>query len=103
MISILKLILSSVWTEIIMKNTKKDFEDVTPRDFLNLACELEEIKTNLNSKNSIINRTIYMRIYYAVFLFLREWLKKFTQYHSQKGEHAKLPNYIKKQTLLVRK
>lgn len=37
-----------------------------------------------------------MRIYYAVFLFLREWLKRFTIYQSRKGEHAKLPKYIKK-------
>lgn len=80
----------------IMKNTEKDFEDISPNEFLDLACELNQIKTDLNSTNSAINRTIYMRIYYAVFLFLREWLKRFMDYESQKGEHTKLPIFIKK-------
>lgn len=35
---------------IIMKNTKKDFEDVIPIEFLNLAYELEDIKEDLTSK-----------------------------------------------------
>ena len=30
------------------------------------------------------------------FFFLREWLKKNTGYKSLKGEHTKLPNFIKK-------
>ena len=37
-----------------------------------------------------------MRIYYSVFLFLREWLKKHTSYQSwPKGEHSRLANYIR--------
>lgn len=81
---------------IIMKNTKKDFEDVSPRDIFDFACELDDIKEDLSSTNSAVNRTIYVKIYYAVFLFLREWMKKHTKYKSLKGEHTKLPNYIKK-------
>ena len=81
---------------IILKNTKGDFEDVTPRDIFDFACELDEIKEDLSSEKSAVNRTIYVKIYYAVFLFLREWMKKHTPYKSLKGEHTKLPNYIKK-------
>ena len=65
---------------IIMKNTKKDFEDVSPRDIFDFACELDDIKEDLSSTNSAVNRTIYVKIYYAVFLFLREWMKKHTKY-----------------------
>lgn len=78
-----------------MKNTKQDFEDVSPNEILDLAHELDEIKEDLNSTNSSINRTVYTKIYYAVFLFLREWLKKYMGYKSFKGEHKKLPNFIK--------
>ena len=64
---------------IILKNTEGDFEDISPEEFLDFACELNQIKDDLNSTNSAINRTIYMRIYYDVFLFLREecWQKLF--------------------------
>lgn len=80
---------------IIMKNTKLDFEDVSPKEILDLSYELENIKDKLNSTNSAINRTVYVKIYYAVFLFLREWLKKHMNYKSLIGEHKKLPNFIK--------
>lgn len=80
----------------IMKNIEKDFENISPKEFLDFACELNQIKEDLNSTNSAINRTIYMRIYYAVFLFLREWLKKFMNYESRKGEHIKLPRFVRK-------
>ena len=79
-----------------MKNMERDFEDVSPQEIFDFACELDEIKEYLNSTNSAVNRTIYVKIYYAVFLFLREWLKKNTGYKSLKGEHTKLPNFIKK-------
>lgn len=73
-----------------------DFEDINPKEFLDLAHELDNIKDDLDSTNSSLNRNIYMRIYYAVFLFLREWLKKHTDYRSwAKGEHSRLANYIR--------
>ncbi len=79
-----------------MKNTEGDFEDVTPCEILEFAGELDEIKEDLDSSKSVVNRTVYVKIYYAVFLFLREWLKKHMNYQSQNGEHTKLPNFIKK-------
>ena len=80
---------------IFMKNKQNDFFDIEPKEFYEFACELEDIKYDLNSTESAINRSIYMRIYYAVFLFLREWLKKHTPYQSwRKGEHSRLANYI---------
>lgn len=73
-----------------------DFEDIEPGEFYDLACELENVKRDLNSTESSINRNVYGRIYYSVFLFLREWLKKNTDYDSRpSGEHTKLPNYIR--------
>ena len=79
-----------------MKSTKGDFEDISPKEILDLAGELNEIKDDLISTNSSVNRTVYVKIYYAVFLFLREWLKRHTGYKSLNGEHRKLPNFIKK-------
>lgn len=79
-----------------MRQKQNDFEDVEPGEFYDLACELNEIKEDLNSTNSAVNRNVYMRIYYYVFLFLREWLKKHTTYNSwRKGEHRRLANYIR--------
>ncbi|WP_405290772.1 hypothetical protein [Methanobrevibacter sp.] len=78
-----------------MKDIKQDFEDVSPKEIFDFAYELNSIKEDLNSSNSTINRTVYVKIYYAVFLFLREWLKKYTEYKSLRGEHKKLPNFIK--------
>lgn len=75
---------------------ENDFENIEPKEFYNLAYELNIIKKDLESTNSSINRTIYVRIYYAVFLFLREWLKKFSNYQSwPKGEHTRLAKYIR--------
>ena len=80
----------------IMRSMEGDFEDITPQDILDFAGELDEIKDDLNSSKSAVNRTIYVKIYYAVFLFLREWLKQHMNYESRNGEHTKLPNFIKK-------
>lgn len=81
---------------IFLRVTQNDFEDVEPKEFYDLACELNQIKKDLDSTESAINRNVYMRIYYAVFLFLREWLKKYTSYYSwPKGEHNRLANYIR--------
>ena len=80
---------------IIMKNIEGDFEDITPHEIFSFAYELDEIRNDLNSTNSAVNRTIYVKIYYSVFLFLREWLKEHMGYKSLKGEHTKLPNFIK--------
>ena len=81
---------------IFMRNKQEDFEDVEPKEFYDFACELNKIKDDLNSTESAVNRNIYMRIYYSVFLFLREWLKRYTHYNShRKGEHRRLANYIR--------
>ena len=78
-----------------MRNKKDDFEDVEPMEFYDLAGELDEIKDEMNSTESAVNRNIYSRIYYSVFLFVREWLKTNTPYKSwRKGEHSRLANYI---------
>lgn len=79
-----------------MRNKQNDFEDIDSKEFYDLSIELDEIKKNMSSSQSSVNRNIYMRIYYAVFLFLREWLKKHTNYHSwAQGEHRRLANFIR--------
>ena len=80
---------------IFLRNRESNIEDINPIEFHDFALELNEIKSNLKSSESAINRTIYTRIYYSVFLFLREWLNENTSYVSPNyGEHTKLPNYI---------
>ena len=37
---------------IILKNTKRDFEDVNPRDIFDFACELDEI-TRISAKSAV--------------------------------------------------
>lgn len=81
---------------ILLKKELNDFKDVEPVEFFNLARELDRIKKDLNSTEPSINRNIYGRIYYSIFLFLREWLKKHTSYQSwPKGEHSRMANYIR--------
>ena len=81
---------------ILLKRELNDFKDVEPVEFFNLARELDRIKKDLNSTEPSINRNIYGRIYYSIFLFLREWLKKHTSYQSwPKGEHSRMANYIR--------
>ena len=81
---------------ILLKKELNDFKDVEPVEFFNLARELDRIKKDLNSTEPSINRNIYERIYYSIFLFLREWLKKHTSYQSwPKGEHSRMANYIR--------
>jgi len=81
---------------ILLKRELNDFKDFEPVEFFNLANELEEIKKDLKSMESAVNRNIYSRIYYSIFLFLREWLKMHTDYNSwPKGEHSRMANYIR--------
>lgn len=72
-----------------------EFEDFRPLDFLVLAKEINEKQVNFKSPNSAIKRNILGRIYYSVFLFLRDWLLKHTSYNSNPiKEHSKIPRYI---------
>ena len=64
------------------------FENFNPEDFLQLAKELENNLANLEVNESSIYRTIFGRIYYAIFLYVREWLCENTEYKSNpQGEH----------------
>ncbi|WP_407375872.1 hypothetical protein [Methanobrevibacter sp.] len=45
-----------------MKNNVNDFKDIKPTDFIDFACELEEIGKDLKSYESAVNRTFYTRI-----------------------------------------
>lgn len=77
-------------------NTKK-FEKFEPIDFLKISEEINKHSNILDVDESSIERTIFGRLYYASFLYAREWLSKNHGYKS-KGprDHKNLPYYIKK-------
>ena len=60
-----------------------EFEDFQPLDFLDLANELNCNIEKFNASSSSVKRNIFGRIYYAIFLYGREWLLKHTNYTSQ--------------------
>lgn len=74
---------------------ESEFEDFNPQNFLEFACELNDSIEKFESPSSSVKRTIFSRIYYAVFLCLREILSHNTDYISNPfGEHRRLPNFI---------
>lgn len=67
-----------------------EFNNFQPIDFLNVA---KDLYSNLNDdtpNSSAIKRIIYGRIYYATFLFIREWLIENEGYESFK-DHENVP------------
>lgn len=79
-----------------MHLNQKEFEEFTPTDFLNLASELNFRILEFDSSGSSIKRTIFNRVYYATFIWLREILSQNTEYVSNPfREHTRLPNFIK--------
>ena len=72
-----------------------EFDNFQPVDFLTIASQLNSEIFSFNSPSSSVNRTIFGRIYYGVFLTIREFLKNNTGYISNPfGEHRRLANYI---------
>ncbi|WP_407381486.1 hypothetical protein [Methanobrevibacter sp.] len=54
------------------------------------------MEDKFKSSESAVKRNIYGRIYYAVFLCVRQWLTDNTGYVSYApGEHSRMPRYIK--------
>ena len=79
----------------VMPMDKSEFEDFTPFDFLEFATEINCNIQNFDSSSSSVKRVVFSRVYYAVFLFLRETLSHNTEYISNPyGEHRRLPNFI---------
>lgn len=74
---------------------KSEFEDFTPLDFLEFSTEINCNIQIFDSSGSSVKRVVFSRVYYAVFLFLRETLSCNTEYISNPyGEHRRLPNFI---------
>lgn len=79
----------------VMPMDKSQFKDFTPLDFLEFATEINCNIQNFDSSNSAVKKVVFSRVYYAVFLFLRETLSHNTEYISNPyGEHRRLPNFI---------
>ena len=74
----------------------EDFINFESKHYLELA-KLLYNHINDTEYKSALERTIITRIYYAVFLFLREWMKKenYGIYLKNNGlDHAIIPNFI---------
>ena len=73
------------------------FENFQALDFLNLAEKLIEYHYENELNNSSLERTIYGRIYYGTFLFVRTWLDEKTEFNVKNtGEdHKNIPRYLK--------
>ncbi len=75
----------------------KNFEKFSPIDFLKISEEINKYSDILNVNDSSIERTIFGRLYYASFLYAREWLSKNYGYKSKgPADHKNLPYFIKK-------
>lgn len=70
-----------------------EFEFFQPIDFLDLANESYLKVYSFDSTPSAVKRTVMSRIYYATFLFVREWLIR-KGYSSTKNDHTLIPEYI---------
>lgn len=65
------------------------FENFNPEDFLQLAKELENNLANLEVNESSIYRTIFGRIYYAIFLYVRNGYVKILNINLTHKENIK--------------
>lgn len=74
----------------------EDFEDFEPIDFLYFSKELISLIDSLDSKPSTIKRVVYGRIYYATFLYVREWLKTYWRYNSTRKDHTQMLNFLRR-------
>lgn len=70
-----------------------DFENFDPLDFLEFSKELYDKNEIFKSNSSTLKRVMYGRIYYAVFLFVREWLISHSDYESNK-DHKNIPKAL---------
>ena len=76
---------------------KEHFENFQPLDFLNLAKKSIEYLERNSWNNSSLERTIFGRVYYGTFLYVREWLSKNTLDFIVKNngkDHKNIPRYI---------
>ncbi|MBQ9026243.1 MAG: hypothetical protein IJ104_07720 [Methanobrevibacter sp.] len=63
---------------------------------MNLADEMYNRRDLFESSTSSVKCNIYGRIYYSIFLYVREWLNQNTSYVSYPfGEHKRMPMFIK--------
>ncbi|MBQ6099324.1 MAG: hypothetical protein IJL02_05610 [Methanobrevibacter sp.] len=72
-----------------------NFEDFEPLYFLNFSKQLLECSNCFEVNETTIKRIVYGRIYYATFLYVREWLKMNWQYNSTKRDNTQMLNFIR--------
>lgn len=72
-----------------------NFEDFEPLYFLDFSKELLENSNCFDVNETTIKRIVYGRIYYATFLYVREWLKSHLEYNSTRRDHTQMLNFIR--------
>lgn len=72
-----------------------DFDDFEPLYFLDFSEELFSKINSFEVNETTIKRVIYCRIFYATFLYVREWLKDNWKYNSTKRDHTQMLNFIR--------
>lgn len=71
-----------------------EFEFFQPLDFLEFSNEIYGEYDSFNSMPSAVKRTVINRIYYSIFLYVREWLIQFDDYSSTIKDHSEIPKHI---------
>lgn len=73
------------------------FDNFHPLNFLDLSKKLINFLEDNGWDNSSLERTIFGRLYYGTFLYVREWLGERTDFNvKHTGEdHKNIPRYIK--------
>ena len=76
---------------------KERFEKFQPLDFLDFAKKLIDYNNEYCWENSSLERTVFGRIYYGTFLYVREWLSDNTDFNVKNNgkDHKNVPTYIK--------
>lgn len=72
----------------------ENFEDFEPLYFLDFSKEILQKSDSFEVNQTTIKRIAYNRIYFATFLFVREWLKLNCNYKSSKRDHTQMLNFI---------
>lgn len=73
----------------------ENFEDFEPLYFLDFSEEILQKSDSFGVNQTTIKRIAYNRIYFATFLFVREWLKMHWKYKSSRRDHTQMFNFIR--------
>lgn len=75
---------------------RETFDNFQPLDFLKLSKYLVNFLEENGWNNSSLERTIFGRLYYGTFLYVREWLSEKTDFNvnNNGSDHRNIPKFI---------